>query len=1104
MNRRILGCLIALSLVAAVPSSEARGKKKSAETPKPDPQVEVLEKAVAGLSFREIGPALTSGRITDLAIDPTDHRRWYVATASGGVWLTENAATTWQPIFDHEGSYSIGCITMDPNNPHVLWVGSGENNSQRSVAWGDGVYKSIDGGKSWKNMGLGESEHIGRIVVDPRDSNVVYVASQGPLWRAGGDRGLYKTTDGGESWELVLEISENTGVNEVWMDPRDPDVLIASSYQRRRRTWTLINGGPESGIWRSTDAGASWTEIESGLPKEDMGRIGLAISPANPDVVYAIVESIDDAGGVFRSTDGGVSWKKRSSYMSSSPQYYNELVADPHDADRVYSMDTWMHVSEDGGASFHKVPERAKHVDNHALWIDPGSPDHIVAGCDGGIYETWDRGENWRFVDNLPLTQFYKIAADNALPFYNVYGGTQDNSTLGGPSRTTSEHGISNRDWFVTLGGDGFKPGVDPENPDIVYSQWQHGNLWRLDRASGEKLSIQPQTEPDEDPARWNWDSAFLISPHQSRRLYFASQRVYRSDDRGDSWRPVSPDLTRNIDRNRLEVMGRVWGVDTVSKNRSTSFFGTVVSLTESPRVEGLLYAGTDDGVVQVSEDGGESWREIREFPGVPDMAYVSDLEASWHDDDTAFAVIENHKSGDFLPYVLKTTDRGATWTSISSDLPESGIAYTIAEDPVVPGLLFVGTEFGVHVTRDGGKHWVEMGSGLPTIAVRDLVIQARESDLVVGTFGRGIFVLDDYSPLRQLDLSAGEEQVASQLFTPRRTWMYNKSFELGYRGKAFLGASFYAASNPELGALITYHLGEGLETLKEKRRASEAEAREAGEGNPYPSWEELRLEDRAEDPRVVLTIRDMEGAVVRRLDGPTGAGLHRLTWDLRYATGEPTRLEPPPVGPFTADPIGPMVVPGNYTVEMANWAEGEWSEASEPVAFEVAPVGTVTLPTDDRVALLAFQQKTGRLERAALGAARALGEIDERIKYLRHAVLNTHAGDPMWFDRLEGLESRVEDLETVLFGDATVGRRYEPTQPSVLSRIGSVTGGHWTTSSSPTATHRRAYEIAAEQFGPALEGLRALRTDLETLESEMESAGTPWTPGRLPTWSPE
>ena len=515
----------------------------------------------SGLSFRSIGPALTSGRVSDIAVHPDNRKEYYLAIASGGVWKTVNAGTTWEPIFDDQPSYSIGCVTIDLNNPLVVWVGTGENNSQRSVSHGDGVYKSVDGGKSWTNVGLETSEHIAKIVVDPRDSNTVYVASQGPLWRSGGERGLYKTTDGGESWNLVLEISEKTGVTDLLMDPRDPDVLIAASYQRRRHVWTLIDGGPESALYKSTDGGESWDELTGGLPSGDVGRIGLAQAPARPDVVYAIIEAANDAGGLYRSVDAGVNWEKRGDYVSGSPQYYQELVVDPHDSDRVYSLDTWMMVSEDGGSSFERVGERFKHVDNHALWIDPEDTDYLLAGCDGGVYESFDRGATWHFKANLPITQFYRVSVDNASPFYNVFGGTQDNFSLGGPSRTTTAHGITNADWFVTRGGDGFETVVDPEDPNILYAQSQHGGLVRFDRQSGEAVHIRPQPGKDEGGLKWNWDAPIIISPHSHTRLYFAANRLFRSDDRGDSWTAVSPDLTAAIDRNELEVMGKVWSV---------------------------------------------------------------------------------------------------------------------------------------------------------------------------------------------------------------------------------------------------------------------------------------------------------------------------------------------------------------------------------------------------------------------------------------------------------------------------------------------------------------------------------------------------------------
>jgi photosystem II stability/assembly factor-like uncharacterized protein len=506
-----------------------------------------------GLALRGIGPALMSGRIADIAKDPRDQAVWYVAVASGGVWKTENTGTTWTPIFDDESSYSIGTVTVDPENPNVVWVGTGENNSQRSAGYGDGVYKSLDGGQTWTNMGLETSEHIGKIVLDPRDSNVVWVASQGPLWSPGGERGLYKSTDGGETWEVSLEISENTGISDVVLDPRDPDVLYASSYQRRRRQWTVVAGGPESRVYKSTDGGASWRMLGGGLPEGDVGRIGLALSPQNPDTIYATIAAADGNSGFYRSDDLGESWTKTSDYVPVDPQYYMEIFPDPHREHRVYLVDVWIHVSDDGGHTFEPLNSRHKHVDNHAMVFDPEHPDYLLVGCDGGLYESWDRGDTWRFIDNLPVTQFYRVGIDNAEPFYNLYGGTQDNDSEGGPSRTANMHGIRNSDWFITVGGDGYQTRVDPDDPDIVYSMWQYGGLVRYDRTNGEVLDIQPQPEPGEAPVIWNWDSPLMISPLR-RQPALPLRRSRRQLDAGEP-RPEPPARSQSArgDGHRLE-----------------------------------------------------------------------------------------------------------------------------------------------------------------------------------------------------------------------------------------------------------------------------------------------------------------------------------------------------------------------------------------------------------------------------------------------------------------------------------------------------------------------------------------------------------------------
>ncbi len=1106
MLKRLTVAILSIALLAPAGAWAAKAKPEKEEKAgkaKDEPKDPMSSGTFSGLALRSIGPAVTSGRIGDLAVDPTDPETYYVAVASGGVWKTTNAGTTFTPLFDGQASYSIGTVVLDPKNPSVVWVGTGENNSQRSVGYGDGVYKSLDGGKNWENVGLKASEHIGKILIDPRDSNVVYVAAQGPLWGPGGDRGLYKTTDGGKTWKKVLEISDNTGVSEVHLDPREPDTLYAAAYQRRRHVWTLIDGGPESAIHKSTDGGATWRKLSKGLPSEEMGRIGLAVSPVDPDVLYAIVEAREDAGGVFRSADRGETWSKMSGYVSSSPQYYQELVPDPRELDRVYSLDMLLQVTEDGGKTFRPAGEKLKHVDNHALWIDPRDNDHLLVGCDGGLYESFDRAATWNFKPNLPVTQFYRVSTDNAVPFYNVYGGTQDNFSLGGPSRNTSANGIQNSDWFVTQGGDGFESVVDPENPNIVYAQSQHGGLVRFDRANGEQIDIQPQPEAGE-ALRWNWDSPLIISPHSPARLYFAANRLYRSDDRGDTWRAISPDLTRQIDRNQLEVMGKVWSIDAVAKNNSTSFYGNSVALSESPKVEGLLYLGTDDGLVQVSEDGGATWRKIETFPGVPERSYVSRLEASLHDTGTVYAAFDNHKMADFKPYLLKSTDRGRTWSSIVGDLPERGTVYALVEDHVQPDLLFAGTEFGVFFTRDGGKKWVQLKGGMPPITVRDLDIQRRENDLVVASFGRGFYVLDDYTPLRQVTPETLAKDVV--LFPVKPAWMFIESARLGLPKQGFQGHSTYLAPNPPVGAVFTYYLKDEIKTRKARRQEAEKKTVEEGGTLSYPSWEELRAEEREEEPTIVLTVASEDGQVIRRLTGPVSAGMHRVSWDFRFPAADPTNLTPPSGdNPFASSPLGPMVAPGTYVVSLARRVEGKVEPLGEPQRFDAVPLGIATLPATDREGQLAFQRKTARLQRAVLGAISAAGEAKERLDHLKKAIDDTPAADPRLAGEARALLARLADLQVKLTGDRTKARRNEPTTPSISDRVQGVVYGHWASTANATSTHRKGYDLAAQEFSGVLADLtRLIEVDLAKLEADAEAAGAPWTPGRVPRWKPE
>lgn len=1086
--RTFISMLFLLWAAVCIPAGAAADEaKESKDTPVLD------SKLVSGLSMRGIGPALMSGRIGDIVVDPAKRSTWYVAVASGNVWKTENNGTTWEPIFDTYGSYSIGCVAIDPSNRLVIWVGTGENNSQRSVGYGDGVYKSIDGGKKFEKVGLDGSEHIGKILIDPRNSDIVYIAAQGPLWSAGGDRGLYKTTDGGKTWTAILQISENTGVSDIHFDPRNPDVIYAAAYQRRRHVWTLIDGGSESGVHKSTDGGATWKAINNGLPGDDKGRIGLAVSPMKPDVVYAIVEAAKDGSGFYRSEDGGENWKKMSDYLSGSPQYYQEIYADPHVFDRVYSMDTYVMVTEDGGKTFSRLGQEWKHVDDHAIAFDPGDPEHLITGCDGGIYETWDRGKSWRYTANLPITQFYKCAVDNDSPFYNVYGGTQDNATQGGPSRTRHVHGIRNSDWFITVFGDGFDPAVDPEDPNIVYSQWQYGGLVRYDKRNGERIDVKPQEEREGPPLRWNWDSALMISPHLHTRLYYGSQILFRSDDRGDSWRAVSPDLTRNLDRNKLEVMGRIWSVDAVAKNNSTSFYGTIVSISESPLQEGLLYVGTDDGLIQVSGDGGGSWTKYEKFANVPEYSYVSDIEASLHDVNTVYAALDNHKKGDFKPYVVRSTNRGKSWESISGNLPERGTVYTIVQDHVNARLLFAGTEFGVFFTLDEGKEWIQLKEGIPTIIIRDLEIQRRENDLVAASFGRGFYILDDFTPLRYLTPETLKKETF--MFPVKKAWMYIQTNPLAGREKAYQGAGFYTAPNPPFGATFSYYLKNSMKTNKELRREKESELAKEGKDVFYPSWEALKQEDREEKPGIFLTVRDAEGNMVRRIEGKSSKGIHRVTWDFRYPGFAPANLE--------SDGYGPMAVPGTYTVSVDKREGGTFTQLIAPVDFEVEPLGFSSLSEMEREQILAFQKKTGELQRAVMGADAAAGEAANRITYIKNVIEKTPAVQIRLRDGARSLELRLTDLRERINGDPTKSRRSEPAMDGIMDRINQIVRGHWSTTSPPTETHKKNYDIAAEEFATILEELRTLiEADLPALEKELEEAGAPWTPGRgVPKW---
>ncbi len=1044
-----------------------------------------------GLKLRSIGPAFTSGRIADIAIHPEDDNVWYLAVGSGGVWKTVNAGVTWNPIFDDQPSYSIGCVTIDPNNPHTVWVGTGENVGGRHVGYGDGIYRSTDDGKSWKNMGLKKSEHISKIVVHPKNSDIIWIAAQGPLWNKGDQRGLYKSTDGGRSWKKTLGDEEWTGVTDIIIDPRNPDWLYAATWQRHRTVAAYMGGGPKSGIHRSTDGGETWEQLSTGLPKSSLGKIGIAISPQQPDILYAAIELDRTKGAVYRSTNRGTSWEKRSDAVSGAtgPHYYQELYASPHQFDRIYLMDVRIQVSDDGGKNFRRLTEKDKHSDNHAIAFRADDPDYLLVGTDGGLYESFDLAKTWRFSFNLPLTQYYKVAVDDAEPFYNIFGGTQDNGSHGGPSRTDNTHGIRNADWYKTLGADGHQSAVEPGNPNIGYAETQQGGLHRIDRITGEQVYIQPQPEVGEDYERYNWDAPILVSPHNPARLYFASARVWRSENRGDSWTAISEDLTRDQERITLPIMGRQQSWDAPWDVGAMSNYNTITSLAESPVQEGLIYAGTDDGIIQVTEDGGSNWRKIETgyISGIPSTAFVNDIKADLYDANTVYVALDNHKYGDFKPYLIKSTDKGHTWRSIAGNIPDRTLIWRLVQDHVQADLLFAATEFGIYFTINGGQKWVKL-NGAPTISFRDLVIQKRENDLVGASFGRSFYVLDDYSPLREISEKQLNEEAT--LFATRKAWWYVPRSVISSQG-----SSYYTAPNPAFGAVFTYYLKEGFSTIKQERKKKEKKLAKNNQDIPFPGWDALEAERREEKPKILLTVKDSEGNVVRQIEGKTGKGIHRVAWDLRHASKNSVSLDNPARGGWRSR--GFMASPGTYSVTLFKRVDGKITQLAGPRNFEVVPLRKGALDSQPTEDIIAFRKEMENLQMKLSATSYLLNKSKNKVKAMQTALSRTNIDGGALYTDLYNLKQELYELDEAVNGNQSKGEIGERSAPTVWSRM-FIGFRALNTTYGPTAMHKKSLEIAQAELATIQEQLEKISEEkIPQLEKVLAAAGAPWIEGQ-------
>jgi photosystem II stability/assembly factor-like uncharacterized protein len=1083
--------LLTMFVSVAVFAAEKPAAAK-ASAPKPAAVTVDYNDVFKGLKFREIGPAVMGGRIDDFAVVESNPDIIYVGTASGGVFKTTNGGTTWEPVFDDQQNSTIGDVTVAPSDPSIVWVGTGEANNRQSSSWGNGVYKSTDAGKSWKHMGLDGTMHIGRIVISPADPNTLYVAAEGNLWGPSKDRGVYKSSDGGKTWSNVLFVNEDTGASDIAMEPESPGTLIAALYQRRRTVFGYNGSGPGSGLYKTTDGGATWKKLEKGLPwdpeakkpvvaadKEpegpeavtEIGRIGVNFYRRNGNVVYALIEHAH--GGIFRSDDQGETWTRAS---DTNPRgiYYSQVVIDPNNDQRVWVHGAQMYYSEDGGKTFKTNLVQKIHGDYHAMWIDPRDSNHMITGSDGGVYSSRDRGKSWDYINNIAIGQFYEIGLDMQKP-YHICGGLQDNNVWCGPSATFDTRGIANSDWFTVGGGDGFYAQIDPTDPNTVYAESQDGNLLRRNLKTHESRSIRPPANEGER-LRFQWNSPIVVSSFDSKTIYYGGNYLFKSNNRGDSWTRLGNDLTNNQDREKLPIMGRVPDKYTLSRHDGVENWPAITTITESPLNRDLLYAGTDDGNLQVTRDGGKTWKQISPKKGI----YVTRIVASRFNEGTAYLTLDGHRSNDFNVYVFVTGDYGETWKPIRNGIADdAGTVHVIREHFRNPKLLFLGTERGLFLSYDQGGHWSRLKLNLPTVPVDDIAIHPRDNDLVLGTHGRSIWILDDLGPIEQMTDAIPSEELHVFDTRPATEWrVVNRS--------GFTGHKQFFGPNPQNGALITYY-------LKSKP---------------------------AEKEKVKLTVTNKEGKVIREIDGTGDAGVNRVTWDLRTRSANEAPREEG-AGGATSETAGEAggeagaggpggqgggggggfggfqgatrVESGEYTVKVAIGK----TEQTTKVVVEDDP--RIEMSPEDRAARRQALNQLTQMAQSGAAARRSITGLHTALKDYKKTKLP------------ENVQKAIEDLSKKT--EATCLKLATPVQcgqagpgqgnagpllvfipPPVTQRITQLLGSIENYSAAPTAWQLDQIKLLQSMLkDSATEAQTLTKTDLETLNKLMRDANVPY-----------